>query len=150
MSLKETIDLAIKQAMLAREKEKLEALRAVKAALLIAETEKGSIGTLTSEAEIKLLQRLVKQRKEAAEIYASQNRQDLVDAELGQAQVIEAYLPQQLSDEALTEILKQLIQEQGITSAKEMGKLMPIASKQLAGQTDNKKIMEVLKTLLSA
>ena len=150
MSLKITIDAAIKKAMLAREKDRLEALRAVKAAILIAETEKtNTSGTLTEDAEVKLLQRLVKQRKEAAEIYATQSRQDLVDTEMLQALVIEEYLPKQMDKEAVKNVLQNIILVNNITSIKEIGKVMPIASKELAGQTDNKVIMELLKQLLN-
>ncbi len=148
MPLVDTINAAIKTAMLAREKDKLEALRAVKAAILVAQTEKGATGELTQEAETKLLQRLIKQRTEAAEIYTTQNRADLADAELFQSQVISNYLPAQLSEEELIAALQPIIAASQITSSKDAGKVMGIASKQLAGKADNKRIMEILKKLL--
>lgn len=147
MSLELKINDDIKQAMLARNKDLLEALRAVKSALLLAKTEKAD-STVDEEAEIKILQKLVKQRRETAEIYASQNRQDLADIENFQAGVIQKYLPEQMGDEELTGIIKGIIAEVGATSIKDMGKVMGVAAKKLAGKADNKAISEKVKQIL--
>ncbi len=147
MSLELKINEDIKQAMLAKNKSLLEALRAVKSALLLAKTEK-SDATVTEEAEIKILQKLVKQRRETAEIYASQNRKDLADVEIFQADVIQKYLPAQMGDEELTGIIQGIITEVGATSVKDMGKVMGAAAKKLAGKADNKAISEKVKQIL--
>jgi uncharacterized protein len=147
MSLELKINEDIKQAMLARNKELLEALRAVKSALLLAKTET-SDATVTEDAEIKILQKLVKQRRETALIYASQNRQDLADVENFQADVIQKYLPEQMGDEELAAIIKGVITEVGATSVKDMGKVMGAAAKKLAGKADNKTISEKVKQIL--
>lgn len=148
MTLEEQINADIKTAMLAREKEKLEALRAIKSAVLLEKTKEGTSG-VTQEAELKLLQRLVKQRKEAAEVYASQNRTELADSEIFQANIIEKYLPAQMGNDELADILKKIIAETGASSVKDMGKVMGIATKQLAGKADNKAISDIIKKLLS-
>ena len=148
MSLELKINEDIKQAMLARDKEKLEALRAIKSALLLAKSEKGGDGAVDEDAEIKILQRLVKQRRETAEIYSSKGRQELADVELFQADIIQHYLPEQMSDEELTSIIKGVIAETGATSVKDMGKVMGLAAKKLAGKADNKAISEKVKQLL--
>lgn len=148
MNLEEKINADIKAAMLAKAKDKLEALRAVKSAILLAKTEKGN-ETIAEEAEIKLLQKLVKQRKETAEIYKTQNRQDLADVELLQASIIEKYLPEQMDKAQLQQIIKDIIQKSGANSVKDMGKVMGLASKQLAGKADNKTISEIVKELLN-
>ena len=147
MTLEEKINGDIKSAMLAREKEKLEALRAVKSAVLMAKTEKTG-DELSEETELKLLQKLVKQRKESAEIYVSQNRQDMADTELFQAGVIEQYLPKQLSESEVTAELKQIISETGASSAKDMGKVMGMATQRLAGRADGKLVAQLVKQLL--
>lgn len=149
MSLITTIDQDIKQAMLAKQADRLRALRAVKSALLLALTEKGASAALTGEAEIKVLQKLVKQRKESADIYQAQNRPDLYQIEADEQEVIEAYLPKQLSREDIEAIIKQLIATLGVTSVKEMGKVIGAANKELAGKADGKTISEVVKQLLS-
>lgn len=149
MSLLEIINTDIRNAMLAREKDKLESLRAIKAALLVVQTEKGASTEISEEAEIILLKRLVKQRKESAEIYKVQNRKDLEEVELTQLSYIEKYLPIQMSEEELENVVKSIILEQNITSIKDMGKVMGIASKQLAGKADNKIISDILKKILS-
>jgi len=133
--------------MLAREKDKLEALRAVKSALLLVMTGEGG-GTVTEDAEIKLLQKLVKQRRETAEIYADQNRPELAATEIFQADIIAAYLPSQLGPEDLKPIIQQIIQDTGATGIKDMGKVMAAASQQLAGKADNKTISQIVKELL--
>ena len=149
MSLEQKINDDIKAAMLAKEKETLNALRAVKSALLLLKTEKNA-GEITEEIELKTLQRLVKQRKESAEMYKTQNREDLCNEELFQLSIISKYLPEQLSEEDITAIVKQLIQQENITDIKGMGKLMGLASQQLAGKADNKVVSEIIKKLLSA
>jgi uncharacterized protein YqeY len=147
MTLEEKVNADIKSAMLAREKEKLEALRAVKSAILLAKSEK--VGAdLSTETELKLLQKLVKQRKESAEIYITQNRKELADVELFQAGVIELYLPKQLSEVEVAVELKQIISETGATSAKDMGKVMGMATQRLAGRADGKLVAQVVKQLL--
>ncbi|MCO5266449.1 MAG: GatB/YqeY domain-containing protein [Lentimicrobium sp.] len=147
MSLTDKINDDIKKAMLAREKDKLEALRAVKSALLLLKTsESGS--DITEDDEIKLLQKLVKQRRETAEIYAGQNRPDLAEAEKFQAEAISVYLPSQLSPEELKPVIQDIIQSTGATGIKDMGKVMAAASQQLAGKADNKTISMIVKELL--
>jgi uncharacterized protein YqeY len=148
MSLEEKINADIKSAMLAKEREKLEALRAVKAALLLAATEKGASEAITPDGEIKLLQRLVKQRREAAEVYSAQNRKDLADVEIFQADIIQHYLPQQMGTAELEAEIKAIIAETGASGPKDMGKVMGVASKRFAGKADNKAIAEITKQLL--
>jgi uncharacterized protein YqeY len=147
MNLEEKINADIKTAMLAREKEKLEALRAVKSALLLAKTEKAG-GEIGEDAAVKLLQKLVKQRKESADIYNTQNRKDMADAELFQAGIIEQYLPQQLSQDQILAALHEIISETGANSAKDMGKVMGLATQRLAGKADGKTISQLVKELL--
>lgn len=147
MSLTDKINEDIKKAMLAREKEKLEALRAVKSALLLAMTSEGG-GTVTEDMEVKLLQKLVKQRRETAEIYAGQNRADLAEVETAQAEVIAAYLPSQLGADELKPLISLIIKETGASGIKDMGKVMAAASQQLAGKADNKTISSIVKELL--
>ncbi|OFX18851.1 MAG: glutamyl-tRNA amidotransferase [Bacteroidetes bacterium GWA2_31_9b] len=149
MSLIVKIDQDIKTAMLAREKDKLEALRAVKSALLLARTEKGATEEISEDTEIKLLQRLVKQRKESAAIYQQQNRKDLADKELFEVSIIDKYLPEQMSDEELTKIIKSLIEQTGAKGMADMGKVIGMASKQLAGKAEGKAIADKVKTLLT-
>lgn len=148
MSLEQKINDDIKAAMLAREKDKLEALRAIKSAVLLAKTEKAG-ANLDEESEIRMLQKMVKQRKEAAEIYHSQNREDMAEVELFQAKIIEAYLPAQLSEAEVTNALKAIIAETDATSPKDMGKVMGIANQRLAGKADGKLIAATVKQLLS-
>ncbi|MDK2978389.1 MAG: uncharacterized protein PWP52_1103 [Bacteroidales bacterium] len=148
MSLQKQIDQDIKQAMLAKEKDKLVALRAIKSALLLAKTEKGN-AEISDEAELKLLQKLVKQRKESAEIYQQQGRKDLADQELDEAKIIENYLPEPMSDEELTGIIKVIIDEVGASTVADMGKVMGIANKKLAGKAEGKAIAEKVKSLLN-
>ncbi|WP_304062246.1 GatB/YqeY domain-containing protein [Pedobacter glucosidilyticus] len=149
MSLENTINQDIKAAMLAKNEAQLRALRAIKSALLLAKTEKGASSEITEEAEVKVLQKLVKQRKESADIYKSQNREDLYQIEAEEIEVIEHYLPKQLSTEELSAYIKQLIEKLSITSVKEMGKIMGIASKELSGKADGKAISACIKNLLS-
>jgi hypothetical protein len=148
MSLTEKINEDIKKAMLAREKDKLEALRAVKSALLLAMTSEGG-GEVNDETEIKLLQKLVKQRRETATIYAGQNRPDLAEVENFQAEIISAYLPAQLGEEELKPLISEIISETGATGIKDMGKVMAAASAKFAGKADNKTISNIVKQILS-
>lgn len=149
MSLFDKINEYIKAAMLAKEKEKLEALRAVKAAFLLAKTEKGASDVLAPDTEIKIVQKLVKQRKETAEIYQTQNRADLAEKELFEASVIEQYLPKQMGVDELRTILKGIIEKVGAKAPSDMGKVMGVATKELAGKADGKLISETVKNLLA-
>ena len=148
MNLFDQISEDIKKAMLAREKVRLEALRGIKKEFLEAKTAKGAGGELTDETAIKILVKMAKQRKESAKIYADNNRQELADNELAEAAVIEEYLPKQLSDEELTITLKSIIEEVGATGPKDMGKVMGVASKRLAGKAEGKVISAKVKELL--
>ena len=143
-----TIDQDIKKAMLAKDEARLRGLRAIKSALLLARTEKGASENISEETELKVLQKLIKQRKESAEIYQSQNRDDLYRIEKEEMQVIEAYLPQQMGREEITAYLQDLIKKTGATSVKDMGKIMGAANKELAGKADGKTISEIVKQLL--
>lgn len=149
MSLEQKINEDIKAAMLAKEKERLNALRAIKSAILLLKTEKGGNEEISETAEMALLQKLVKQRKESAELYKSQNREDLYNEEMSQYEVIVQYLPQQMSEDEIRAAVAKIIADNNISSIKEMGKAMGVASKQLAGKADNKKISEIVKALLS-
>lgn len=149
MALLEKIEADLKTAMKNREKEKTEALRSIKTAIMLARTEKGADKDLSEDKEVKILQKLVKQRKESAEIYQQQGRQELAEMELNEAKFIEDYLPEQMSDEELTEIIKKIIEETGAESMKDMGKVMGIAQRQLAGKADGKVISDKVKSLLS-
>ncbi len=147
MNLESKIMEDIKSAMKAKDKEKLEALRAVKSALLLAKTEKGS-QEMDEKAEITLLQKLVKQRKDSAEIFKQQNRPDLYSKEISEAEIISIYLPKQLSDEELKEAIEIIIKSTGASSMAEMGKVMGIAGKELSGKADGKRIAELVKKSL--
>jgi len=148
MPLQQNIDQDIKSAMLSKDSTRLRGLRAIKAALLVAKTEKGVQEVLTEDAENKVLQKLAKQRRESADIYHSQNRPDLYQIEQEELQVIESYLPKQLDKEAITVYIKQVIAQTGASSMKDMGKVMGVVSKDLAGKADGKTISEVVKELL--
>ena len=148
MSLFEQINQDIKSAMLAKEKERLEALRAIKAAFLVAKTEKGAADVLSAEKEISVIQKLVKQRNDSADIYAQNNRPELADKERKEAKFIAVYLPKQLSEDEIKAALKPIIEQVGANSMKDMGKVMGIASKQLAGKADGKLISTCVKALL--
>lgn len=148
MSLEETINNQVKQAMLARDKERLEALRAVKSAVLLAKTEKGGSIEVTEESEVKILQKLVKQRRETADIYTSQGRKDLADIELFQAGVIQEFLPKAMPADELEAIIKKVIAETGATSIKDMGRVMGAATKVVAGRADNASVSGFVKKLL--
>jgi len=148
MSLITQIDQDIKLAMLAKQPERLQGLRAIKSALLLAKTEKGAAEELTHEAEIKVLQKLVKQRKESADIYKAQGRDDLYQIEIGEMQVIEPYLPQQMTRFEIEGVVQEIIERIGATSIQDMGRVMGLANKEMAGQADGKTISEVVKQLL--
>jgi uncharacterized protein len=149
MELENRINADIKAAMIARDSQKLEALRGIKAALLLAKTSKEAVaGEIPEEAGLKILQKLVKQRQESAEIYLANGRKELADQELFQAAVIEAYLPKQLSEEQISEGLMKIIRETGASSIKDMGKVMGAASKEFAGKADNKVVADLIKKLL--
>jgi uncharacterized protein YqeY len=148
MSLITQIDQDIKLAMLAKQADRLQGLRAIKSALLLAKTEKGAAEELTAEAEIKVLQKLVKQRKESADIYKTQNRDDLYQIEMAEMAVIEPYLPQQMTKFEIEGYLQELIGRIGATSIQDMGRVMGMANKELAGKADGKTISEVVKQLL--
>lgn len=151
MSLEIIINNDIKAAMFAKDKGKLNALRAIKAGLLLEKTGKdASSGEIPESVELKLLQKLVKQRKESAQLYHDQNRADLEAEELYQADIISSYLPQQLSEEEVKEVVRSIIVETGAVSIKDMGRVMGLASKQLAGKADNKTISIQVKQLLEA
>ncbi|MCI9607223.1 MAG: GatB/YqeY domain-containing protein [Muribaculaceae bacterium] len=149
MDLFEKISADIKSAMLAKDKVRLETLRGIKKEFLEAKTAKGADGELSDDTAIKIMTKMVKQRRETAEIYASQARPELAQNELAEAAVIEEYLPAQLTEEELAAELKRIIAEVGATSAKEMGKVMGAASKALAGRADGKAISAKVKELLA-
>ena len=149
MNLFDQISEDIKAAMLAKDKVKLSALRNVKKLFLEAKTAPGASDTLTDEAALKIIQKLIKQGKDAAQIYLEQNRQDLADEELGQVQVMETYLPRQLSAGELESELKRIIAQLGVTGPKDMGKVMGVAAKTLSGKAEGRAISEAVKRLLS-
>ncbi|MBO5963299.1 MAG: GatB/YqeY domain-containing protein [Bacteroidales bacterium] len=147
MTLEERINADIKAAMLAKERRKLDALRAIKSAVLLLKTN-GSGEAISEEAEIACLQKLVKQRKESAELYKQQNRMDLYEDEAYQQSVIEAYLPEQMSEEEIRTTLQNIVSETGASSMKDMGKVMGAAQKAFAGRADNKLVSAIVKELL--
>lgn len=149
MSLETTINENLKKAMLAKDEKGLRAIRAIKAAILLAKTAEGGAEGLSDEAEIKLLQKLVKQRKDSIEIFEQQNRPDLAVKEKEEVEVIEQYLPKQLDEAELRTIIAGIIQQAGVTSISGLGQVMGIASKQLAGKADGKTISSIVKELLS-
>ena len=148
MSLETQVMESLKEAMKAKKTVALESLRAIKSAILLAKTETGA-NELTESDELKILQKLVKQRKDSAALYAQQGRNDLAEPELAQMAVIEKFLPAQLSEAEVEEALKGIIAQVGATSPKDMGKVMGAATKQLAGKADGKLISELVKKLLS-
>lgn len=146
----EQVSADIKTAMLARDKVTLEALRGIKKEFLEAKTAKGGDGTLPDEQSVRILHKMLKQRKDSAQIFATQGRQDLADTELAEAAVIEKYLPKQMTGAELEAAVKEVIQQIGATGPQDMGKVMGVASKQLAGKTEGRLISEKVKALLSA
>ena len=149
MSLEQKIMGELKTAMLAKDEKALRSLRAVKAAILLAKTSEGAGGELKEDDEVKLLQKLVKQRKDSLEIYQQQNRADLAQKEQEEIQVIEKFLPQQLSADELKGELEKIIAETGASSPADMGKVMGVATKKLSGKADGKTISATVKELLS-
>ena len=149
MSLQDKVMEAMKVAMKAKDKQSLEALRAVKSALLLAQTETGLKLELTEAEEIKLLQKQVKQRKDSAAIYNDQGRADLAEPELAQAKVIEQFLPKQMSEAEVAAIVDQIIADTGVSSMADMGKIMGLVSAELAGKADGKTISTLVKAKLS-
>jgi uncharacterized protein YqeY len=146
MTLEEKINPELKAAMLAKDEAALRALRAVKSAILLAKTSGG--GSISPEDEMKMLQKLVKQRKESVEIYQNQNRADLAKSEIEEIGVIEKFLPKQMGEDDIKEELKKIIAQVGATSAAEMGKVMGVASKHFAGKADNKVVSQLIKQIL--
>lgn len=149
MSLFDQINEDIKSAMKAREKEKLEALRSIKKVLLEARVAKGAAAELDDQEVVKVIQKLAKQGRDSANIYKEQGREDLSQQELVQVEVFETYLPEKMSAEVLETTIRTIIESVGATGMKDMGKVMGIASKQLAGQADGKDIADKVKALLS-
>ena len=149
MNLFDKVSEDIKKAMLAREKVRLEALRGIKKEFLEAKTAKGAGGELTDDTAIKILVKMVKQRKESAKIYEDNNRPELAENELAEAAVIEEYLPKQLSPEELEAEIKAIIAETGAEGPKDMGKVMGVATKKLAGKAEGKTISAVVRRLLN-
>ncbi|RKS45043.1 hypothetical protein BC962_2717 [Gillisia mitskevichiae] len=149
MSLQDQVMTELKAAMRAKDAVKLEALRAIKSGILLAQTENGSKEEISEDAELKLLQKLVKQRKDSAAIYKEQNREDLAQPELDQAAVIEQFLPAQLSEAEIEQKVKDIIAKTGASGMKDMGKVMGMASGELAGKADGKTISMIVKRELS-
>ena len=149
MALKQRIESEIKSAMIAKDKVRLTALRAIKSLILLEETKEGYSGSLSEEEELKLLTKAAKQRKDSAEIYEKQNRTDLLEVELAELAVIQEFLPKALSEAELIQAIQNIIDTCGASGPKDMGKVMGIASKELAGKADGKAIAEQVKALLS-
>ena len=150
MSLAEKIASDLINAMKAKDKVALEAIRAAKTAFILAKSEKGANSVLTPEEEMKIVQKLVKQRRESAAIYKEQDRMDLYDKEVIEADVLERYLPAKMNDEELTNIIKEIINRIGAKSPSDMGKVMGVATKELAGKADGKEISSRVKQLLGS
>jgi len=149
MSLEQKVMTDLKTAMLAKDEKSLRSLRAIKAAIILAKTSEGAGGEIGEADEIKLLQKLIKQRKDSLDIYKAQNRADLATKEQEEIEVIEKFLPQQMSAEELKTSLKQIISESGASSPADMGKVMGLATKKLAGKADGKTISNLVKELLA-
>jgi len=150
MSLKQQIDNDIKAAMLAKNKEELTALRSVKSLILLAETDKGATGEISADVEMKLLTKAAKQRKESAEIFLKEGRNDLAQKEQFELEVISRYLPKQLTEQEIVTELKKIIEQVGAKGPQDMGKVMGTATKLLAGKADGKMISDLVKKLLAA
>jgi uncharacterized protein YqeY len=149
MSLEDKVMIGLKAAMLAKDEKSLRSLRAIKAAIINAKTATGAGGVINEQDEIKLLQKLVKQRKDSLEIYEQQGRDDLATKEREEIEIIEKFLPQQLDAEELKQIIAGIIQQSGSSALSDMGKVMGIANKQLSGRADGKAIAAIVKELLS-
>lgn len=150
MSLKQQIDTDIKNAMKAKNKEELQALRSIKSMILLAESEKGAEENLTEDAEMKLLMKAAKQRRESADTYKSNGRDELAQAELFELDVIERYLPKQMSEQELRSKLEDIISKVGASGPQDMGKVMGVATKELAGKADGKMISQLVKEILAS
>jgi len=149
MSLEEKINSDLKAAMMAKDEAGLRGIRAIKAAILLAKTEKGSTGIITEEKEATILQKMVKQRRESLEIFEKENRAELATKEKEEIEIIERYLPAMLGEDEVRAGIQKIITELGVTSQKEMGKVMGAASKAFAGKADNKMVADIVKSLLS-
>jgi len=149
MSLESKVQDALKNAMKSKDQAAMRTLRAVKSAILLIKTNKDYDGTVTEEQELALLQKLVKQRKESLEIFEKQGRSDLAEKELEEIKVIEQFLPEQLSEEEITEKVVAIIEKTGASSMKDMGKVMGMANKELAGRADGKLIATIVKAKLA-
>jgi hypothetical protein len=150
MSLKQNIESEIKSAMIARDKTRLSALRAIKSLILLEETKSGAKAEITEEDEMKILTKSAKQRKDSAEIYEQQNRVDLLEVELAELAIIQEFLPKAMTEEEVTSVIKAIITQTGATSPKDMGKVMGVAGKELAGKADGKMIADKVKALLNS
>jgi len=149
MSLKERVDSDLKIAMLAKEKDELLALRGIKSAILLAETEKGASSQLSNDTEMRLLMKAAKQRKESAELFSNEGRQDLADKELKEYAIISRYLPEQMDDETLKMAVTEIIKDTGSGGMQDMGKVMGIATKKFAGKAGGKQISTIVRLLLT-
>jgi uncharacterized protein YqeY len=149
MSLELTVNENMKKAMLAKDEVGLRALRAIKAAVLLAKTAEGASASLSEDAEIKLLQKLVKQRKDSLEIFERQNRMDLAQKEREEHEVIEQFLPKQMSEEEIKTVVAEIVKQTGVTNMTGLGQVMGVATKQLAGKADGKVISAIVKELLA-
>jgi uncharacterized protein YqeY len=150
MSLKQKVESEIKSAMIARDKIRLGALRSIKSLILLEETKSGAKAEITEEDELKLLTKAAKQRKDSADIYEQQSRLDLYEVEMAELAVLQEFLPKALTDEEITAAIKEIIAQTGASSPKDMGKVMGVASKQLAGKADGKVISEKVKAILNS
>jgi hypothetical protein len=149
MSLELTVNENMKKAMLAKDEVGLRALRAIKAAVLLAKTAEGATATLSEDTEIKLLQKLVKQRKDSLEIFERQNRMDLAQKEKEELEVIERFLPRQMSEDEIKSVVAEIVKQTGVTNMSGLGQVMGVATKQLAGKADGKVISAIVKELLA-
>ena len=149
MSIQEKVMEEMKAAMKAKDKVKLEALRAAKSAFLLAKTEKGGSDEISEEQELKIIQKLVKQRKDSAQIYKEQGREDLLEKEVAEMEVLEQFLPAKLTPEELETVLKDIITKVGASSPADMGKVMGVATKELAGKADGKEISTIVRKILA-
>ncbi|MEP1086016.1 GatB/YqeY domain-containing protein [Algoriphagus sp.] len=150
MSLKQKIESEIKSAMIAKDKTRLGALRSIKSLILLEETKSGAKAEITEEDELKLLTKAAKQRKDSADIYQQQNRADLYEVEMAELEVLQEFLPQALTDEEITAAIQEIVTRTGASSPKDMGKVMGVASKELAGKADGKVISEKVKAILNS
>jgi uncharacterized protein YqeY len=150
MTLKQNIESEIKSAMIARDKTRLSALRSIKSLILLEETKSGAKAEISEEDEMKILTKAAKQRKDSAEIYEQQNRADLLEVEMAELAIIQEFLPKAMTEEEVTAAIKAIISQTGASSPKDMGKVMGVASKELAGKADGKMIADKVKALLNS